>query len=50
MRSRPLIVALAILAVLAFATIVVASSMSGDAGGAHTMQDGSTMPDDQMTP
>ena len=49
MKSRTMTVAIAILVVLTFATIVVASTMSGgDTSGNHTMQNGSTMSDDQM--
>jgi hypothetical protein len=50
MPKRTLTILLAVIAILAFATVVVASTMSGDGGGSmHTMQDGRTMTGDQMS-
>jgi hypothetical protein len=51
MRRRTVTVVLAVVVSVAFAAAVVASTLSGgDTSGAHTMQDGTTMSDDQMTP
>lgn len=49
MRNRTSLIILLLVIILAFATSVVASTLSGDsAGGTHTMPDGSTMPEDEM--
>ena len=51
MRNRTLTLVLAVIVALAFAAVVVGSTLSGgDTGAAHTMQDGSTMSDDEMLP
>ena len=50
MRNRTVTVVLAVVVALAFAAVVVGSTLSGSDGGAHTMQNGTTMPDDQMMP
>lgn len=46
MRWSVVVVVLA----LAFAAVVIASSMLGDSGAAHTMPDGQTMDGSSMTP
>ena len=48
MPNRTLRIVLAIVVALAFAAVVVASTLSGDTSAQHTMQDGTTMPGDQM--
>ena len=51
MPNRTLRIVLAVVAALVFGAVVVASTLSGsDTSAQHTMQDGTTMPDDQMTP
>ena len=50
MPNKTLIIVLAVVVAFAFGAVVVSSTLSGDTSGAHTMQDGTTMPDDQMAP
>ena len=51
MRNKTWTVVLALIVGLAFAAMVVGSTLSGsDASGVHTMQGGTTMSDDEMTP
>ena len=51
MPNRTLTMVLAVVVALAFGAVVVASTLSGsDTNGAHTMQNGTTMPDEQMKP
>lgn len=50
MPKRTLTILVAVIAVLAFVTAVVASTISGDGIGAtHTMQGGRTMTGERMT-
>lgn len=49
MPNRTTTLILIAIAVIAFATVVVSSTLSPDGGGAvHTMPDGSSMPKDDM--
>jgi hypothetical protein len=49
MRNRTSMMIVVAVVLIAFATVVIASTLSADSGGAaHTMPDGSSMKGDEM--